>query len=115
MQTSNSQEISVSDGCIVKSSIFRKLSKDLEPKLSVQMLLEESIKTRFESLSKAVVLGVENRIPVPVFSSSLNYYYSLLADSLPANLIQLQREYFGSHGFEKIKNPGQLYHLTREL
>jgi 6-phosphogluconate dehydrogenase len=103
------------EGCIVKSSIFRKLSKDLEPKLSVQMLLEESIKTRFESLSKAVVLGVENRIPVPVFSSSLNYYYSLLADSLPANLIQLQREYFGSHGFEKIKNPGQLYHLTREL
>ena len=99
------------EGCIVKSSIFKKMSECLQPSLSIQMLINEKRKARFKSLSKVVTVGAESGIPVSVFSSALNYYYSILADELPANLIQLQREYFGSHGFERVKEPGKLYHF----
>jgi len=102
------------EGCIVKSSIFKEAVEHLEPKLSVKMLLKESMRMKFENLSKAVILGAKNNIPVPIFSSSLNYYNSIIADGLPANLIQLQREYFGSHGFEKVGEMGQLHHFSED-
>ncbi len=102
------------EGCIIKSEIFKDLSKYLESRLSVRMLLKELTKSKVENLSKAISVGMENRVPVPVFSSSLNYYYSTCSNKLPANLIQLQREYFGSHGFEKIGDPGRSCHFYVE-
>jgi len=103
------------EGCIIKSEIFKDLAKYLESKLSVQMLLEKLTKSKVENLSKAIGIGMENGVPMPVFSSSLNYYYSTCSNKLPANLIQLQREYFGSHGFEKIEAPGRICHFGVDL
>ena len=57
-------------------------------------------------------LGARSSIPLPVFMSTLNYKYSISSGKLPANLIQLQREYFGSHGLEKLTHPDELFHLA---
>ncbi len=102
------------EGCIIKASIFKELSKYLEPRLSTEILLVKLTKSKIENLSKVANFGMNNGVPTPVLSSSLNYYRSIFSDSLPANLIQLQRESFGSHGFEKVGRPGQLCHFTKE-
>ncbi len=44
---------------------------------------------------------MREELPVPAFSSALNYFYSLVSADLPANLVQAQRDYFGAHTFER--------------
>ncbi|VDP99696.1 unnamed protein product [Trichobilharzia regenti] len=54
--------------------------------------------------------AVLNGIPTPAFSSALTFYDGIICPSLPANLLQAQRDYFGAHQFEKIDNPGVFVH-----
>lgn len=53
----------------------------------------------------AVVTAIMHGIPVPCFSSALAFYDGLRSDKLPASLIQAQRDFFGSHGFERCDMP----------
>ena len=56
--------------------------------------------------------SIQNGIPIPVMSSSLNYFDGLRSKRLPANLIQAQRDFFGAHGYEKVTAPrGTIFHL----
>jgi 6-phosphogluconate dehydrogenase len=52
-------------------------------------------------VSEAVKLG----IPTPAFSSALAYYDSYRRASLPANLLQAQRDYFGAHTYRRVDRP----------
>ena len=45
-------------------------------------------------------------IPAPGLTAALVYYDSLRAKHLPANLIQAQRDYFGSHTYERVDKHG---------
>ena len=49
----------------------------------------------------SVMKAIENGVPVPAFTSALNYFYALTSANLPANMIQAQRDYFGAHTFER--------------
>jgi 6-phosphogluconate dehydrogenase len=58
-------------------------------------------------VAQAVLSGV----PVPAFSSALAYYDGYRSASLPANLLQAQRDYFGAHTYERTDKPrGQFFH-----
>ena len=49
---------------------------------------------------------------LPAFASALSYFDSYRSASLPANLLQAQRDYFGSHTYERTDGPrGKFYHL----
>lgn len=51
-------------------------------------------------------------VPCPAFASSLAYYDSYRAATLPANLLQAQRDYFGAHTFERVDQPrGEFFHI----
>ena len=59
-----------------------------------------------------IMLAVRNGIPAPTLSSSLSYYDGYRSASLPANLLQAQRDFFGAHTYERIDQPrGQFFHL----
>ena len=50
-------------------------------------------------------------IPVPAFSASLDYFDSYRRASLPQNLTQAQRDYFGAHTYERTDKPrGEFFH-----
>ena len=40
------------------------------------------------------------------FSSALAYYDSYRTETLPANLIQAQRDYFGAHTYQRVDKEG---------
>jgi 6-phosphogluconate dehydrogenase len=46
------------------------------------------------------------RIPVPGVLTALAYLDGYLADWLPTNLIQAQRDYFGAHTYRRIDQEG---------
>jgi len=51
-------------------------------------------------------------IPAPCIGSAVAYYDSYRCETLPANLLQGQRDFFGAHTFERTDKPaGEKYHL----
>lgn len=102
------------EGCILKSNLFKNLSEYLTPRLSAQVFLQEDIESRIRGLSQIISLLLPSGIPMPVLSASLNFYNSIRSEKLPASLIQLQRECFGSHGFEKIDSPEELSYFSMD-
>jgi 6-phosphogluconate dehydrogenase len=57
------------------------------------------------------MLANELGIPVPAFSASLDYFDSYRRASLPQNLTQAQRDYFGAHTYERTDKPrGEFFH-----
>jgi len=54
----------------------------------------------------AVAAGV----PTPALSSALAFYDGYRCGTLPANIIQAQRDFFGAHTFERLDNPGTFIH-----
>jgi 6-phosphogluconate dehydrogenase len=53
------------------------------------------------ALNTAISIGV----PAPAMSGSLAYFDSYRSARLPQNLTQAQRDYFGSHTYERVDHP----------
>jgi 6-phosphogluconate dehydrogenase len=48
--------------------------------------------------------------PIPGLAASLAWFDTLTKGRGSASLIQAQRDYFGSHTYERIDNPGVFVH-----
>ena len=53
------------------------------------------------STRKVVQYTVSKGIPSLALSNALNYFYAFRSKHLPLNLIQAQRDLFGSHNYER--------------
>ncbi|MDA7027035.1 NADP-dependent phosphogluconate dehydrogenase [Bacillus sp. CLL-7-23] len=98
-------------GCIIRAAFLQKIKDayDRNPALD-NLLLDPYFKEIVEgyqgALRKTIALAVEQGIPVPCFSSALAYFDSYRTATLPANLIQAQRDYFGAHTYERTDKEG---------
>ena len=103
-------------GCIIRSIFLNDIAAAFEAKDKPQNLLlapyfRDEIKGLLSGWKTLVVQAMREELPVPAFSSALNYFYSLVSANLPANMIQAQRDYFGAHTFErKDELRGQFFH-----
>lgn len=93
-------------GCIIRSAFLNDIAKAFEAKEKPKHLLlapffKEEIRALIPGWKYLVSHAVKEELPVPAFSSALNYYYALTSSKLPANLLQAQRDYFGAHTFER--------------
>ena len=102
------------EGCVIKSSILNNLKNDLNHGNLFDVFLKNVHESKIHNLRSVILLSSKYGIPMPVGSSALSYYLSLSSVKFPSNLIQLQREYFGSHGFEILNDPGIINHLYNE-
>jgi 6-phosphogluconate dehydrogenase len=106
-------------GCIIRAQFLQKIKEayDRNPELD-NLLLDEYFKgiaERYqESLRKVVATAALNGIPAPCFSSALAYFDSYRTETLPANLLQAQRDYFGAHTFERVDKEGVFHHNWME-
>jgi 6-phosphogluconate dehydrogenase len=98
-------------GCIIRAQFLQKIKEayDRDPNLA-NLLLDPYFKEIVESYQSALreVLGIaiQRGIPVPSFSSALAYYDSYRTETLPANLLQAQRDYFGAHTYQRVDKEG---------
>ncbi len=103
-------------GCIIRSIFLNDIAAAFEAGDRPQHLLlapyfRDEITSLLPGWKKLVVETLSGGLPVPAFSSALNYFYSLASGSLPANLLQAQRDYFGAHTFERTDQPrGTFFH-----
>lgn len=102
-------------GCIIRSAFLNDIARAFEQEDASHLLLapyfRDEITALLPSWKHVVATAMLEELPVPAFSSALNYYYSLASDQLPANLLQAQRDYFGAHTFERVDKPrGTFFH-----
>lgn len=98
-------------GCIIRAQFLQKIKEayDREPGLK-NLLLDPYFKEIVESyqgaLREIVSIAAQQGIPVPCTASALAYYDSYRTETLPANLLQAQRDYFGAHTYQRVDKEG---------
>ncbi|RST76486.1 NADP-dependent phosphogluconate dehydrogenase [Siminovitchia acidinfaciens] len=101
-------------GCIIRAQFLQKIKEayDRNPQLA-NLLLDPYFKDITENyhsaLREVIALAIQRGIPVPAFSSALSYYDSYRTATLPANLLQAQRDYFGAHTYQRVDKEGSFH------
>ncbi len=103
-------------GCIIRAQFLQKIKDayDHDPALKNLLLdpyFKEIVESYQHALREIVANAVQLGIPVPCFSAAVSYYDSYRTDTLPANLLQAQRDYFGAHTYERIDRDG-IFHTN---
>ena len=105
-------------GCIIRSVFLGKIKEafDRNPELT-NLLLDPYFKEQIEAAQAAwrrvVAKAVQKGIPVPAMSSALAFFDGYRRESLPANLLQAQRDYFGAHTYQRVDKPrGEYFHTN---
>ena len=73
----------------------------------------EKVQSTVDAARELVSYAAENGIPVPGLSNSLTYFDAYTSSRLPLNMIQAQRDYFGSHTYERLDRDG-VFHTEWE-
>ena len=98
-------------GCIIRSRFLGNIKQAFTKQPGLDNLLldgffRDAISNTQAGWRKAIQLAVELGIPTPAFSSALAFFDGYRSETLPANLLQAQRDYFGAHTYERIDRPG---------
>ncbi len=105
-------------GCIIRSAFLGKIKEafDKDPELS-NLLMDDYFASEIRELVPAwrriASYACLSGIPMPAFTSALGWFDGFTTESLPANLLQAQRDYFGAHTYERIDAPrGEHFHTN---
>jgi 6-phosphogluconate dehydrogenase len=97
-------------GCIIRAKFLDNIKRAYkrEPQL-VNLLLDEDFRAWMNEAQKnwrtCISIAQQHGVPVNAMSSSLAYFDSYRTASLPQNLTQAQRDYFGAHTYERVDKP----------
>lgn len=105
-------------GCIIRAGLLADISEAFEanpslPNLLMSPTFVEKVQGTVESARELVAYAAKNGIPLPGLSNSLTYFDAYTSSRLPLNLIQAQRDYFGSHTYERLDREG-IFHTEWE-
>lgn len=105
-------------GCIIRAKLLADITdaftEDRElPNLLLSPSFIEKIQSTVDAARELVAFGAKNGIPLPGLSNSLTYFDAYTSTRLPLNLIQAQRDYFGSHTYERLDREG-VFHTEWE-
>lgn len=101
-------------GCIIRARFLQNIKEAYDRDPSLQNLLldpyfKEAVENYQQAWREVVSTAVAYGIPVPAFSSGLAYFDSYRTETLPANLLQAQRDYFGAHTYKRIDKEGTFH------
>ena len=105
-------------GCIIRAGLLADITDAFQTDDSLpNLLLSPSFIAKVQSTVGAarelVAFAAKNAIPLPGLSNSLTYFDAYTSSRLPLNLIQAQRDYFGSHTYERLDREG-IFHTDWE-
>ena len=101
-------------GCIIRARMLDPIRHAFEINGQLANLM-------MDQAFASMLAGLENRwresvktaknagLPIPAIGASLDYYDGYRNERLPANLIQILRDRFGAHGYERLDKPGQFH------
>ena len=101
-------------GCIIRSEFLEDIYAAYQKNPALKHLfldenIQQSLNKCIPGIRKIVSDAVLNGIAVPAYATSLGYFDNFRSEEMPANLIQAQRDYFGSHTYE-LKGEEGVFH-----
>ncbi len=107
-------------GCIIRARFLDRIKEafDAEPSLSNLLLapyFREAVTKAQDSWRRVVATAATLGIPCPAFMTALAYYDGYRLASLPANLLQAQRDYFGAHTVQRTDREGTFHYEWLDL
>lgn len=105
-------------GCIIRAGLLADITEAFQaepnlPNLLVSPNFVEKVQGTVNSARKLVAHAAKNGIPLPGLTNSLTYFDAYTSERLPLNLIQAQRDFFGSHTYERLDKEG-IFHTDWE-
>jgi 6-phosphogluconate dehydrogenase len=99
-------------GCIIRARFLGKIKGAYARRADLPNLLLDPDFNAFVQESqpnwrRAVATAIQSGVAVPGMSASIGYFDTYRTANLPLNLTQAQRDFFGSHTYERIDKPGQ--------
>jgi 6-phosphogluconate dehydrogenase len=105
-------------GCIIRSVFLADIKKafDRNPALP-NLLLDDYFRDKLAAAQTGwrtvCAAAIQVGIPAPAMTAALSYYDGYRCESLPANLLQAQRDYFGAHTYERLDaRRGEVFHTN---
>lgn len=105
-------------GCIIRAQFLQNIMDAYRKDPGLKNLLLDpffgDIAARYQQSARDVIaIAVQAGIPVACFSAAIAYFDSYRSPRLPANIIQMQRDNFGAHTYERVDREG-IYHFDWE-
>jgi 6-phosphogluconate dehydrogenase len=106
-------------GCIIRAGVLETLRGALRetpdiPNLLMNRGFAETAARCRPALRVVVNAALQAGLPAPGMAASVFYLDAWRSPRLPADLIQAQRDYFGSHTYRRIDRPG-VFHTQWEI
>lgn len=98
-------------GCIIRAQFLQKITDAYDKDAHLNNLLlddyfAEIANSYQDAVREVVATAVKAGIPAPTYTAAISYFDSYRAETLPAAIIQAQRDYFGAHTYERTDRPG---------
>lgn len=98
-------------GCIIRAALLEDIRAAFQARCDLPNLLldpntSNKVMDHQENLRCLVCTASQLGIPVPALMVSLGYLDAYRSAWMPANLVQAQRDYFGSHTYERVDAKG---------
>lgn len=101
-------------GCIIRAALLDDVRSAYQADPDLDSLLlndhfSRILTERINDLRYVIGVAAAHGLPVPALMSSLAYFDAIRSPWLPANLIMAQRDYFGSHTYERTDRDGTFH------
>jgi len=97
-------------GCIIRAQFLGKIKDAYARRADLpNLLLDPDFSAYIERAQSnwrlAVTTAMNAGLPVPGMAASINYFDAYRTAELPLNLTQAQRDFFGSHTYQRADRP----------
>lgn len=97
-------------GCIIRAKMLRQITEAYRQNRELANLLlypefAQWLEKAQANWREVVAMATRFGVPIPALSSSLAYFDSYRSPTLPQNLTQAQRDFFGAHTYQRVDKP----------
>jgi len=101
-------------GCIIRSGLLETFYKAHKKNKQLQNILLDKtvarlVKKKEKNLRTVLKLSLQSKIPTGALMSALSYFEAYSTATMPVNLIQAQRDYFGAHTYQRTDMEGTFH------
>ncbi|MEQ8714785.1 MAG: NADP-dependent phosphogluconate dehydrogenase [Cyclobacteriaceae bacterium] len=98
-------------GCIIRAGLLEDMRRAYDTNRGLMSLLLDDdiaakVKSTIAAARKVLAYAVTTGTPMMGLAASLSYFDAFSSGRLPLNLIQAQRDHFGSHTYERTDREG---------
>jgi 6-phosphogluconate dehydrogenase len=107
-------------GCIIRAAFLDRIKQAYDkdpnlPSLLVDSEFASELVDKEQAWRRVIVAAVNAGVSTPSMSASLNYFDTYRRGRCPANLVQAQRDFFGSHTYERMDMEGWHHTLWSDM